>query len=101
MAAPRNLTVETGGRLLKDEENAKEDDSPSGKKPKFDKFPLTRWEFAAVVGVFLIFSAGLFCIYLTMPPSEYGKLKLPTTISDLRILKWVFLFFLISIYDFD
>lgn len=92
MAAPRNLTGDGGVRLLRDEENAKaaeeeEDDSPSGKKPKSDRFPLSRWEFAAAIGVFFVFSAGLFCIYLTMPPAEYGKLKLPRTISDLRMLK--------------
>ncbi|KAF4366294.1 hypothetical protein CsatB_008922 [Cannabis sativa] len=89
MAAPRILTGDGSVRLLRDEENAKEeeDDSPSGKKPKFDRFPLSRWEFAAAIGVFLVFSAGLFCIYLTMPPAEYGKLKLPRTISDLRVLK--------------
>ncbi|XP_015896781.1 uncharacterized membrane protein At4g09580-like [Ziziphus jujuba] len=88
MAAPRNLTVDPGvGRLLKDEENAKEDDSPTGKKPKFEKFPLTKWEVAAALSVFLIFSTGLFCIYLTMPAAAYGKLKLPRTISDLRMLK--------------
>lgn len=92
MAAPRNLTADVVGRLNKDEENAKEDDSPSGKKPKSDRFPLTRWEIAAAVGVVMIFSTGLFCIYLTMPAAEYGKLKLPRTISDLRMLKWVFLF---------
>lgn len=89
MAAPRNLTVDAVGRLNKDEENAKEDDSPTGKRPKFDRFPLTSWEIAAAIGVFLIFSTGLFCIYLTIPAAAYGKLKLPRTVSDLRILKWV------------
>ena len=94
MAAPRNLTGDGGGvRLFRDEENAKveeeDDDSPTGKKPKSDRFPLTRWELAAAIGVFLVFSTGLFCIYLTMPTTEYGKLKLPRTISDLRLLKWV------------
>ncbi|KAF3445395.1 hypothetical protein FNV43_RR10571 [Rhamnella rubrinervis] len=88
MAAPRNLTVDVVARLNKDEENAKEeDDSPTGKKPKFDRFPLTSWEIAAAIAVFLIFSTGLFFIYLTIPVAEYGKLKLPRTISDLRMLK--------------
>ncbi|GMN51869.1 hypothetical protein TIFTF001_021020 [Ficus carica] len=91
MAAPRNLTVDAGVRLSRDEESAavaaKEDDSPTGKKPKFERFPLTRWELASAIGVFLIFSAGLFCIYSTMPSAEYGKLKLPRTVSDLRMLK--------------
>ncbi|GKV09061.1 hypothetical protein SLEP1_g20610 [Rubroshorea leprosula] len=86
MAAPRNVS--------RDEESAaanssKEDDdySRTGKRFKSDKFPLSRWEFAAFSGVFVIFSAGLFCIYLTMPVAEYGKLKLPRTVSDLRLLK--------------
>lgn len=74
---------------VRDEENV--DDSPTTKKPigaKLEgKFPLTGWEFAAALGVFLVFSTGLFCIYLTMPAAEYGKLKLPRTISDLRLLK--------------
>ncbi|THG13279.1 hypothetical protein TEA_000152 [Camellia sinensis var. sinensis] len=87
MAAPRNLVVE-GGRL-KDEENA--EDSPTSKKPigaKLEtKFPLSRWEFAAALGVFLIFSTGLSCVYLTMPAAEYSQLKLPRNISDLRALK--------------
>ncbi|KAI4346392.1 hypothetical protein L6164_007290 [Bauhinia variegata] len=86
MAAPRNLMGDPG-RLLRDEENAEEDDSPSGKKPKFERFPLNRWEFAAAIGVFFVFATGLFCIYLTMPAAEYGKIKLPRTVSDLRMLK--------------
>uniref|UniRef100_A0A803PE24 Glycosyltransferase N-terminal domain-containing protein n=1 Tax=Cannabis sativa TaxID=3483 RepID=A0A803PE24_CANSA len=70
-----NLILSSDGsvRLLRDKENAKEeeDDSPSGKKPKFDRFPLSRWEFAGAIDVFLVFSAGLFCIYLTMLPAEF------------------------------
>ncbi|KAL6269601.1 hypothetical protein ACE6H2_026512 [Prunus campanulata] len=86
MAAPRNL-VGDAGRLLRDEESAKEDDWSAGKKPKSERFPLTRWEFAAALGVFVVFSTGLICVYLTMPAAEYGKLKLPRTIADLRLLK--------------
>ncbi|KAJ7973934.1 SNARE associated Golgi protein family [Quillaja saponaria] len=86
MAGPRNL-ISDAGRLLRDEEKAKEEDSPTGKRPKFERFPLNRWEFAAALGVFLVFSIGLFCIYLTMPAAEYGKIKLPRTISDIRMLK--------------
>lgn len=86
MAAPRNLSG-----VLKDEESAaytwKEDDSPTGKRPKLDRFPLTRWELAAAVGIFLVCSGGLFCIYLTMPAAEFDRLKFPRTISDLRMLK--------------
>lgn len=88
MAAPRNIVVETG-KLMKDEETA--EDSPTSKKPigaKLDgRFPLTGWEFTVAFSVFLVFSTGLFCIYLTMPAAEYGKLKLPRSISDLRMLK--------------
>ncbi|GAV87331.1 SNARE_assoc domain-containing protein [Cephalotus follicularis] len=84
----RNLTVETvSSRLMRDEESAKEDDSPTGKRPKSDRFPLSRWELAAFLGVFLVFSTGLFCIYLIMPSADYGKLKLPRNLSDLRLLK--------------
>ncbi|KAJ6291554.1 hypothetical protein OIU76_023597 [Salix suchowensis] len=95
MASTRNIVggeTTTGnerGRVLtmRDEERAKEDDSPSAKRAKFERFPLTRWELAASLGVFFVFSTGLICIYLTMPAAEYGKLKLPRTISDLRLLK--------------
>ncbi|KAF5455897.1 hypothetical protein F2P56_025426 [Juglans regia] len=88
MAAPRNLIGENG-RLLRDEENAvgEKDDSRTCKKPKSERFPVSRWEFTAALGIFFIFSGGLFCIYLTMPAADYGKLKLPRTISDLRMLK--------------
>lgn len=88
MAAPRNLIGDTG-KLLRDEETAEEDDSPSGKKPKLERIPLNRWEFAAALGVLFVFSAGLCCIYLTMPAAEYEKFNLPRTISDLRMLKYV------------
>jgi len=108
MASARNLVVEIAagnerGKVLtmRDEEKAKEDDSPSAKRSKFERFPLTRWELAAALGVFLVFSTGLFCIYLTMPAADYGKLKLPRSISDLRLLKYAalfFYFFLISIF---
>ncbi|KAG9443966.1 hypothetical protein H6P81_015306 [Aristolochia fimbriata] len=86
MSAPRNTIFESGWQ--RDEENAGED-SPTSKRAKFEgRFPLTRWEFAAAFSVFLIFLMGLFCIYLTMPPADYKKiLKLPRSISDIRILK--------------
>lgn len=78
------------GRLIKDEETAAED-SPTSKKPvgaKLDaRYPLTGWEFTVALSVFLVFTTGLFCIYLTMPAAEYGKLKLPRSISDLRMIK--------------
>lgn len=88
MAAPRNLVGDAG---RKDEENAKveeeDEDWSTGKKPKSERLPLTRWEVAAAIAVVLIFCTGLFCIYLTMPAADYGKLKLPRTIADLRLLK--------------
>lgn len=103
MAAARNVTaivIGDGLRTLRDEESgngkAKEgEESPTAKRVKSDRFPLTRWEFAAFVGVFLLFVSGLFCVYLTIPPAEYDKLKLPRTISDLRLLKYVTVQFLI------
>ena len=76
--------------LIRDEELgtiSDEDDSPSGKRSKLDRFPLSRWELAVSLGVFLVFSSGLFCIYITMPAAELGKLNLPRSISDLRLLK--------------
>ncbi|KAG4908054.1 putative membrane protein [Glycine soja] len=81
MAAPRNVTA------TRDEEKGEDDDSPSAKKPKSERFPLNTWEFAVAVAVFLVFSTGLFCIYLTMPSAAYTNLKLPRTLSDLRLLK--------------
>ncbi|KAK9271087.1 hypothetical protein L1049_026676 [Liquidambar formosana] len=87
MAAPRNSANESV-RVMRDEENAKFEDSPTAKKPKLEgRYPLTTWELAAALGVFLIFSTGLFCIYWTMPAAEYGRIKLPRTVSDLRMLK--------------
>ncbi|WZY76669.1 hypothetical protein YC2023_023053 [Brassica napus] len=64
--------------LIRDEELgtiSDEDDSPSGKRSKLDRFPLSRCELAVSLGVFLVFSSGLFCIYITMPSAEFGKLK--------------------------
>lgn len=76
---------------MKDEESGSmeqlEDDSPTSKKPKSEKFPLNSWEFAVAVAVFFLFSTALFCIYLTMPATTSANLKLPRTLSDLRTLK--------------
>ncbi|CAL0300654.1 unnamed protein product [Lupinus luteus] len=95
MAAPRNLaTAGDSPWLSRDIENgggataaAEEEDSPSAKKPRWEKFPFKTWEFGVAIGVFLVFSTGMFCIYLTMPPAEKGHIKLPRTLSDLRLLK--------------
>ncbi|CAI9775110.1 unnamed protein product [Fraxinus pennsylvanica] len=86
MAAPRGvLVVEMGVRMLnRDGENT---ESPNGKKFEPDKFQLSRWEFAAAMGVFLVFLTGLFCIYLTRPAAAYGELRLPRTLSELRVIK--------------
>ncbi|KAL4651576.1 putative membrane protein At4g09580 [Castanea sativa] len=87
MAAPRSAMGESVRIVLRDEDEENGDDSPSAKRPKLDRFPLTRWEIVASLSVFFIFSAGLFCVYLTMPAADFGKLKLPRSISDLRLLK--------------
>ena len=81
--------VGVGGR---DEESAgsgASEDSSTSKKPRSDvRFPLSRGELAAAVPVFVIFSVGLFCIFLTMPETEYDRiLLLPRNLADLRILK--------------
>ncbi|XP_047311287.1 uncharacterized membrane protein At4g09580-like [Impatiens glandulifera] len=88
MAAPRNFLIEVG--RVTDEEKAEE--SPISKKQIGVKLVgrrlfFGRWKFAAALGVFLIFFFGLFCIYFTIPAAQYGSLKLPRSISDLRILK--------------
>lgn len=103
MAAPRSVVVDTGvigvgvgGARMRDEDKSSfgnynpSGDSPTSKKGKVGEggtFPLSRWELFAGLGVFLVLSIGLFCIYLTMPAADYSKLKLPRTLSDLRMLK--------------
>uniref|UniRef100_A0A1D1YD80 Putative membrane protein At4g09580 n=2 Tax=Anthurium amnicola TaxID=1678845 RepID=A0A1D1YD80_9ARAE len=92
MAGPMSLLGE-GAVRLRDEERgigSGVDSSPTGKKPpRVDgRFPLTWWEVAAATSVFLLFSAGLLCIYITMPEAEYSEvLRLPRTVADLRALK--------------
>ncbi|XP_057510556.1 uncharacterized membrane protein At4g09580-like [Actinidia eriantha] len=51
------------------------------------KFPLTFWEMLVASGVVLSFVAGLICVYLTMPASDYSFLKLPRSLEDLQILR--------------
>lgn len=70
-----------------DRPSVKHAESPTGKTFKADRFPLSRWEFVAAVGVFLVFSTGLLSVYLTMPKAQYQMLKLPRTLADLRLLK--------------
>lgn len=79
--------METGGGRLLDEDREKYADSPTDKKYRAEKSPLSRWEFVAALGLFLVFSSGLLCVYLTMPAAEYEMLKLPRTLADLRLLK--------------
>ncbi|KAM1094857.1 hypothetical protein ACFX2B_009678 [Malus domestica] len=86
MEASRNLAGDAR-RLPRDEENAKEDDWSTGKKLKSERFSLLRWELTVALAVDVVFSIGRSCVYLTMPAAEYGKLKLPHTIVDLRLLK--------------
>ncbi|KAL4397898.1 hypothetical protein AHAS_Ahas01G0237900 [Arachis hypogaea] len=73
------------GVARQDLENNAEDDSAAAKKSKSEKFPLNSCEFATAVAVFFLFTTGLFCIYLTA--SEFGRIKLPRTLSDLLLLK--------------
>ncbi|XP_021748122.1 uncharacterized membrane protein At4g09580-like [Chenopodium quinoa] len=90
MVASRILIGGGGGDegKLRDEESAKMEDSPSSKKTRLDgRFPLTRWELAVAMTVFSVFVIGLFFIFMKMPAAEYGKIKVPRTISDLRLLK--------------
>ncbi|KAK4758455.1 hypothetical protein SAY87_019756 [Trapa incisa] len=86
MAAPRSLIIDVE-KLIRGDEDKKDADSPTEKKPKLERFPFSRSELVAFFCVFLVFATGLYCIYLTMPSAEYGRLKLPRTISDLRMLK--------------
>ncbi|KAL3641402.1 hypothetical protein CASFOL_016370 [Castilleja foliolosa] len=87
MAAPRGAAADAGGGRMLDRDEKCDAETPTDKKYKVDNFPLSRWEFAAALGVFLVFSSGLLCIYLTMPAAEYEMLKLPRTLADLRLLK--------------
>lgn len=51
------------------------------------RFPLTFWEMMMASGVVLGFLAGLLCVYLTMPASDYSFIKLPRTLEDLQTLR--------------
>ncbi|KAI4320173.1 hypothetical protein MLD38_033679 [Melastoma candidum] len=88
MAAPRSVVIDVGKLPwgVEDEEgSAKEEDD--AKKSRLDRFPLSRGEMGLFFGVFLFFVVGLLCVYRTMPAAQYGKIKLPRNLSDLRLLK--------------
>lgn len=78
-------------RIVRDEENAAsaDEDSPTSKRSRPDaRFPLSRCELVAAIAVFLTFIIGILSIFSTMPKEEYEKiLRLPRSLSDLRILK--------------
>ncbi|KAK1288564.1 putative membrane protein [Acorus calamus] len=82
------------GRHPKDEEKGgdggggdeEEEDSPTTSKKAWRRFPLTRWEVSAAVGVAFVFASGAWCIYFFLPYSS-PALKLPRSVSDLRFLK--------------
>ncbi|KAK1302053.1 putative membrane protein [Acorus calamus] len=63
-----------------------DEESPTTSKKSWRRFPLTRWELVSVVGVALVFASGVSCIYFFLPYSS-PALKLPRSVSDLRILK--------------
>lgn len=60
---------------------------------KSSKFPLTFLEMLGASGVVLCFAVGLTGVYLTLPESDYSFLKLPKTIEDLHILRYVIAIF--------
>jgi hypothetical protein len=65
-----NLIGKSGG-LMRDEKSAgakEDDDLPTRKRPKLERFPFTQWEFAGVLGIFFVFFVGLIIyIYSPMP----------------------------------
>ncbi|KAJ3697745.1 hypothetical protein LUZ61_001450 [Rhynchospora tenuis] len=92
MASVRPLTalrdLESGGG------GAGDVDTPVAKKslkadPTMGRSRLTRSETVVATMVFLVFVAGIFCIYQAAPQTaKYGKiLRLPRSLSDVRSLK--------------
>ncbi|KAG0557148.1 hypothetical protein KC19_11G105900 [Ceratodon purpureus] len=53
---------------------------------RMPRLPLTTSELIIVVSIFVMFSTALLCIYITMPSVDHKLLKLPRTVSELRIL---------------
>ncbi|XP_010530019.1 PREDICTED: uncharacterized membrane protein At4g09580-like isoform X2 [Tarenaya hassleriana] len=51
------------------------------------RYPLSYWEVTAASGVVVGFLVSLFCVYITMPESDYSFLKLPRNLEDLQILR--------------
>lgn len=64
------------------------------------RFPLSFWEVTVASTVLLGFVLGLLGVYLTMPPSDYSFLKLPRTLEDLQILRFVFIFAVFCYIEF-
>lgn len=87
MAAPRNGVG--GEAKFRDEESLKIEDSSTNIKIFQRKFPLTKWELLLIVAMasFFVFVIGLFFIFLKMHAFDYGKVKFPRNIDDLRLLK--------------
>ncbi|RCV41298.1 hypothetical protein SETIT_9G124500v2 [Setaria italica] len=68
------------------------DDSPAAKKGKPElpgaRPTLTRSEALAFAAVLALFTAGIFCVFLTAPRHEFGQiLRLPRSLADVRLLK--------------
>ncbi|KAJ1293982.1 hypothetical protein BS78_01G111300 [Paspalum vaginatum] len=68
------------------------DDSPAAKKGKPElsgaRPALTRSEAFAFAAVLALFTAGIFCVFLTAPRGEFGQiLRLPRSLADVRLLK--------------
>ncbi|CAL4918603.1 unnamed protein product [Urochloa decumbens] len=71
---------------------ASSDDSSAAKKGKSElpgvRPALTRSEAFAFAAVLALFTAGIFCVFLTAPRREFGQiLRLPRSLADVRLLK--------------
>ncbi|KAJ8631978.1 hypothetical protein MRB53_025314 [Persea americana] len=83
----KTLILSFVGRRSEKMEKATEIDCRSGSRSDESKFPLAAWEIAAASTVVLGFGLALFCVYLTMPDSDYSFLKLPRSLEDLHVLR--------------
>ena len=53
---------------------------------------LTRSEAFAFAAMLALFTAGIFCVFLTAPRGEFGQiLRLPRSLADVRLLKSAYL----------